>query len=264
MPGVLDGIVARQRAALALPRPADYEAGLSTAARGRRCRDFRAALLAPRPPALIAECKKRSPSKGLLDGAYDPATRARAYQSGGAAAVSVLTSPDFDGSLADLDAVAAAVSIPILRKDFILEEVQVLEAAAHGADCILLIARILSEARVAELTAVAHGLGLQVLVEVHDENELDVALPAGPDLLGVNHRNLDTFEVDPGLFQRVAPRLPRGLPMVAESGMGTRQDVLAAGAAGAAAVLVGEALMRAPDPQAKVRELCGGPLAATA
>jgi indole-3-glycerol phosphate synthase len=257
MASVLDRIVARQRLALGEPRPAAYEADLRAAAARRRPRDFRAALLSRQRPALVAECKKRSPSRGLLDPAYDPAGRARAYERGGAAAISVLTNADFDGRLADLQAVASAVSLPVLRKEFILEEVQVLEAAAHGADCILLVARILPWTRVAELTQFAHGLGLQVLVEVHSEDELEVALPAGPDLLGVNHRNLETFEVDPGLVARIAPLLPAAIPMVAESGMTTREEVLAAAAAGATAVLVGEALMRAGDAEAKAAELCG-------
>ena len=255
---VLEAIVARQRQALDDARGSRDEAGLAArAGRQQAPRDFRGAILAAPRPALVAECKRRSPVKGLLKEAYDPAAQAAAYARGGATAISVLTSPDFDGELAHLEAVRAAIDLPVLRKDFVLEPIQVLEARAAGADAILLIARVLDPGQLAELAGYARELGLQTLVEVHREAELDAALAAGPDLLGVNQRNLQTFDVDGGLFADIAPRLPSGLPMVAESGISDRAGLLAAGAAGAHAVLVGEALMRADDPEAAVRALLG-------
>jgi indole-3-glycerol phosphate synthase len=254
-PSVLDEIVGRVRAGLARRRPGDGLERLESMAAAAAPRDFRAAILAGPAPALIAECKRASPVRGRLEEGYDPARRARAYAAGGASAVSVLTNADFEGSLADLAAARAAVEVPLLRKDFVVDPVQLLEARAHGADCVLLIARILAPAELAALAREARRLGLQTLVEVHDESEVDAALAAGPDLLGVNHRNLATFDVDASLFARVAPMLPAGLPMVAESGLRDRADVLAAGASGARAVLVGETLMRAADPEAACRAL---------
>ena len=253
---VLDGIVQRQRAALAARPPDVADLRRRLGALGPP-RDFAAALLAAERPALIAEFKRRSPSRGVINATRTPAEAALAYQAGGAAAMSVLTSAEFDGSLTDLSEARAASSFPLLRKDFILEEVQLLEARVAGADCVLLVARVLTAAVLADLTRVAHDLGLQVLLEVHGEGEVEAALAAAPDLIGVNHRDLQTFEVDPHLFARVAPMLPPGLPMVAESGMATRADVLAAASAGAHAVLVGETLMRAPDPAAMARILLG-------
>ena len=150
-----------------------------------------------------------------------------------------------------------AVRLPLLRKDFVVDPVQLLEARAFGADCVLLIARVLDSGQLSDLVDRARELSLQTLIEVHHEREVEGALAAAPDLLGVNHRNLETFEVDPSLFARVASLVPEATPMVAESGMSTRADVEAAAAAGARAVLVGEALMRAADPAAKVRELLG-------
>jgi indole-3-glycerol phosphate synthase len=194
---------------------------------------------------------------GLLDAGYDVADRARAYVAAGASAVSVLTNADFDGELAHLDAARSAVDAPLLRKDFIIDPLQLLEARAHGADAVLLIARILEPASLAELASRARDIGLQTLIEIHDQSELDAAVSARPDMLGVNQRELATFEVIEGLFAAVARGLPEGIPMVAESGLKTREDVAAASAAGARAVLVGEALMTAHDPAAKVRELLG-------
>jgi indole-3-glycerol phosphate synthase len=253
---ILDEIVERQRQALAASPP-DPGRLRELAADAPAPRDFAATLNDGPEPALIAECKKRSPSKGLLDPGYDVGARARAYADAGASAVSVLTSADFDGSVDDLETARAATEVPLLRKDFVIDPVQLLEARAHGADAVLLIARIVAPGLLAELATRARDLGLQTLVEIHDEAELENALAALPDMIGVNQRDLETFEVKAGLFARVAPALPDGVAMVAESGFKTREGVLAAGAAGARAVLVGEALMRAADPGAMVRELLG-------
>jgi indole-3-glycerol phosphate synthase len=252
---ILDDIVNRQRQALAA-NPPDQGRLREAAADASPILDFAGALKDGPEPALIAECKKRSPSRGLLDPSYDIAARARAYVEAGAAAVSVLTNADFEGELDDLER-ARAAGAPVLRKDFVVDAVQLLEARAHGADAVLLIARILEPVQLAQMTSICRDLGIQTLVEVHHESELEAALAARPDMIGVNQRNLETFEVEDGLFARVAPQLPTGLPMIAESGFSTREDVLAAAAEGARAVLVGEALMTAADPAAKIRELLG-------
>jgi indole-3-glycerol phosphate synthase len=257
---ILDDIVDRQRRALAA-NPPDEARLRETAEDAAAPRDFVGAIKDGPHPALIAECKRRSPVRGLLDADYDIADRVRAYISAGASAVSVLTNADFDGELAHLDAARAAVDAPLLRKDFIIDPLQLLEARAHGADAVLLIARILEPASLAELASRARDIGLQTLIEIHDESELDAAVSARPDMLGVNQRELATFEVIDGLFAVVARSLPEGIPMVAESGLKSREDVAAASAAGARAVLVGEALMTADDPAAKVRELLGAGVA---
>lgn len=257
---ILDEIVDRQRRALA-GSPPDEARLRETAEDAPAARDFVGALKDGPEPALIAECKRRSPLRGLLDPDYDVAARARVYAGAGASALSVLTNADFDGGLDHLDAARAAVDAPLLRKDFIIDPVQLLEARAHGADAVLLIARILDPASLAELASRARDIGLQTLIEIHDESELDAAVSARPDMLGVNQRELATFEVIDGLFAAVARSLPEGIPMVAESGLKTRDDVVAASAAGARAVLVGEALMTADDPGAKVRELLGAEVA---
>jgi indole-3-glycerol phosphate synthase len=259
---ILDDIVDRQRQALAA-NPPDQGRLLEAAAEAPATHDFAAALNDGPQPALIAECKKRSPSRGLLDSDYDVAARAEAYASAGASCISVLTSGEFEGTLADLDLARHATDVPLLRKDFILDQVQLLEARAYGADAILLIVRVLDPGLLADLAARARALGLQTLVEVHDDSEVDAALAALPDMIGVNQRDLQTFEVNSDLFGRVATALPSRVPMVAESGFKTREDVLAAGAAGARAVLVGETLMTAADPGAKARELLGAVVAST-
>jgi indole-3-glycerol phosphate synthase len=257
---ILDDIVDRQRQALAA-HPPDEGRLLEVASEAPAPHDFAAALNDGPHPALIGECKKRSPSRGMLDGEYDVVTRVRAYASAGVSAVSVLTSAEFEGTLADLDLARSATDVPMLRKDFIVDPVQLLEARAHGADAVLLIVRVLEPGLLADLAARARALGMQTLVEVHDDSEVAPALGALPDMIGVNQRDLGTFEVNPDLFARVATSLPSRVPMVAESGFKTRQEVLAAAAAGARAVLVGEALMTAEDPGAKARELLGAVVA---
>ena len=209
-------------------------------------------------PRVIAECKRRSPSKGILRGDYDAAAHAAAYAASGAAAISVLTEPTFfDGSLDHLRAVRAAVTIPVLRKDFIVTEYQVHEAAAAGADAILLIVSALGSAQLKQLLVAASALGLAALVEVHDAVELALAEEAGAPVIGVNSRNLRTLTVDPDVLERVAGMRPPGQPqvLVAESGIRSGDDMRRLAAAGYDAFLVGERLIAEKDPGAALREL---------
>ncbi len=216
-----------------------------------------AAALRGRSVAVIAELKRRSPSAGALRADADARTRAGAYLAAGAAAVSVLTEPlRFGGSLEDLEQVAA-LGRPALRKDFIISELQLLEARAAGASAALLIVRALGPDRLRDLVAAADGIGVEALVEVHSEAELETALATGARIVGVNARDLETLEMDGGLAGRLLPRVPADVIAVAESGLAGRDDVALVAAAGADAVLVGSALMRAADPSALVRELAG-------
>jgi indole-3-glycerol phosphate synthase len=208
--------------------------------------------------AVIAEIKRASPSAGDLNVELNAREFASAYGRGGAAAVSVLTEPDlFKGSLEDLDA-ARSAGLPVLRKDFIVDQSQVIESRAWGADAVLLIVRAVGD-ELERLYQSAVSLGMGALVEVYDESELDAALELGASLIGVNHRNLRTFEVDPHRTARLAPKIPRDRTIVALSGIHSRDDVVAARAAGAGAVLVGEALVTAEDPAAAVAMLRGEP-----
>jgi indole-3-glycerol phosphate synthase len=232
----------RVRAAAA-PQPRDLGAVL--ARRGARLN-------------VIAEVKRASPSAGPIRMDADPAEIAAAYEEAGAAAISVLTDgPHFGGSLQALAAARARVGIPVLRKDFLLDAYQVLEARAAGADAVLLIVAALDDAGLAALLASARALGMGALVEVHDEDEAHRAVAAGARLIGVNHRDLATLQIDMGLFARVRPLLPESVVTVAESGIRTRADVAAMAAAGADAILVGEHLMRQPSPGAALRKLLG-------
>jgi indole-3-glycerol phosphate synthase len=210
---------------------------------------------------LIAEIKRASPSRGVLKADLDAAALARTYAQNGAAAISVLTEVDhFRGSLHDLADVKAAVTsqgLPVLRKDFLFDPYQLYEARAYGADAVLLIVAMLDAARLKELLAVARSLWLQALVEVHSEAELQTALDAGAEIIGVNHRDLKTFQMDMTLAERLRPLVPRGKVLVAESGISSRDDVTRMRRAGVNAILVGEALVTAPDVAAKVRELAG-------
>src|SRR2546425_5391348 len=205
--------------------------------------------------SLIAEIKRRSPSKGVIQASVDPAEVAAAYQRGGARALSVLTEPEFfSGSLDDLAAAREATTLPALRKDFVLDPYQVVEARAGGADAVLLIVAALPDAGLfAELAAAAEDYGLPALVEVHSEWELDQAFEVEPEIVGVNQRDLRTFEVDIGLAARLRKRIPPEVAVVAESGIGTRADVEALEGASIDAVLVGETLVRAEDTAAAVR-----------
>lgn len=217
-------------------------------------RSFRKALTA-RTPAVIAEIKKASPSRGLLAIDFQPAAIARAYEAGGAAALSVLTDHDFfAGSLADLRAAREATELPVLRKDFTTAEYHVVEAAGNGADAILLIAAILDRVQLRAFRDLARSFHMDCLVEVHDEEDLAAALDSGAEIIGVNNRDLRTFEVDLNVSKRLRPLIPQATVCVAESGIFTREHVQEL--AGFQAFLVGESLMRAPDPAAAIRELC--------
>jgi indole-3-glycerol phosphate synthase len=205
---------------------------------------------------VIAECKRRSPSKGVLAADYDAPAIATLYERGGAAAISVLTEPTFfDGSLEHLAAVRRAVSLPLLRKDFIVDEYQLFEARANGADAILLIAAALEQRHVVRLQGRAWELGLAALVEVHDEEELTRAVDSGARLIGVNNRNLRTLQVDIDGSYRLAGRIPKGVVAVSESGLSTRADLERLAAAGYRAFLIGERFMTDPDPAGAIQDL---------
>jgi indole-3-glycerol phosphate synthase len=209
------------------------------------------------PPALIAEYKRSSPSAGAIS-EPDVASQARAYEEGGAAAISVLTEPTrFDGALADLRAVRLAVSLPVLRKDFLVHPAQVIQSRAAGADAVLLIAAALSELELKGMLAVADDLGLDALVETHSEEDLAKALATDAPVIGVNARDLETLEVDVERAIAMLPDVPSDRVAVLESGVSTREDVERAIDAGAGAVLVGETLMRSPDPGVTIRSLRG-------
>ena len=218
-------------------------------------RDFAAALRA-RNPAVIAEIKKASPSRGVLREQFDPAAIARSYEAAGAACLSVLTDERFfQGAAAHLMAAKGACSLPVLRKDFVVESYQVWESRAMGADCILLIAACLSKDQMRELERLAHELAMAVLVEVHDAGELDAALALSTPLVGINNRNLKSFETRLETTLELLPRIPRNRMVVTESGILTGDDVARLRNAGVHAFLVGEAFMRAPDPGAALRAL---------
>lgn len=221
-------------------------------------RPFRAALrpTAAGAPALIAEVKRASPSKGLLRHRFDAVEIATTYAQNGAAALSVLTDQRFfQGNMGVLQAVRQAVTLPVLRKDFIFDPYQVHEARAGGADALLLIVAVLGDRALRDLLALTRELGMEALVEVHDEAEVERALAAGATIIGINNRDLRTLEVDFETTARLRPRIPAGLTIVAESGIRTAEDVRRLAAMGVDAMLVGETLVRAKDIGAKVREL---------
>jgi len=256
VPDILARIVGRKRSELAeaLPLRAELE---RKAADRTDFRDFEAALISHQP-AIIAEIKKASPSRGSLTSDFQPASLARIYARGGAAALSVLTDREFfQGSLDDLKTARAAVSVPVLRKDFTIDEFHVIEAAAHGADAILLIAALLSEQEMRRFRELAGSLRMGALVEVHDESELDAALGSGAEIVGVNNRNLHTFEVDLATSLNLVRRIPTGVVKVAESGIHSRADVVRLSDAGFQAFLVGEHLMKSADPAAAIEGLRG-------
>ncbi len=243
IPSILATIVSNKRDALAHARASR--------------RDFRAALQR-NTPAVIAEIKKASPSKGLLQADFDPVRQARQYAAGGAACLSVLTDETFfQGCLDDLRAARAAVSIPVLRKDFTVDPYHVYQAAIHGADAILLIAAILTEREMRDLRELAESLGMAALVEVHDADELAAALASGAGIVGVNNRNLHTFEVTLETSLRLAERIPESIVRVSESGIHSHADVARLQAAGYSAFLVGEHLMKSVDPAEALRALRG-------
>lgn len=253
----LDRILAAHRAAAAVDlRP--IGSLIDRAAALPPVRPFGAPLRGSGSPAVIAEIKRRSPSKGALNADLDPAVMARAYAEGGAAALSVLTDVEFfGGSPDDLRSARSAVALPVLRKDFTVSAHDVADARLMGADCLLLIAAALGAAELKELHALAVEIGLEVLVEVHDEHELAVALDAGASIVGVNQRDLITFAVDHDRALRMAGLIPRDVVRVAESGVRGADDAGALAAAGYDAVLVGETLVIADDPAATIRKLKG-------
>lgn len=251
----LDRILAAHRAAAgADTRP--LGALVERAGTGPAPRDFRSALVDGDGIAVIAEIKRRSPSKGALAPELDPGELARAYRAGGAACLSVLTDVEFfGGSPADLAAARAVSGLPVLRKDFTVSAHDVCDARLMGADAVLLIAAALDDAELADFSALAAELGIAVLVETHDESEVERALAIGADLIGVNQRDLITFEVDQQRAVRVAGALPDGVVRVAESGIRGPDDAAVLAAAGYHAVLVGESLVTSRDPAAAVAAL---------
>ena len=257
---ILDEIVRHKRTEVAIDKAKRPLAELETAVGAAGpVRPFAAALRAPPPPRVIAEIKRASPSAGPIRPGADPAAVAREYAAGGAAAISVLTDQAFfDGRLEFLALVRQAVELPILRKDFLVDPYQVVEARAAGADCVLLIVAALSPGLLADLMAQAGAVGLETLVEVHSETEAETAIAAGARLIGVNHRDLRTFAIDMGLTARLAPMLPAGTVLVAESGIRTPADLEVLARAGACAVLIGESLMRELSPGAALARLIGG------
>ena len=257
-PDLLEAIVAATRARVDAamerePRPLLERRAAALQPNGA---GFRERLWRPGSINVIAECKRRSPSRGVLRAAYDPVAIAISYERAGAAAISVLTEPGFfDGSLEHLEAVRAAVKVPLLRKDFIIDEYQLLEARAAGADAILLIVAALGDGDLTRLSKAAAGLGLAALVEVHDAGECRRAVAAGASVIGVNNRNLRTLQVDLTASRDVAGALPEGAIGVSESGLKTSADLHAMKALGYRAFLVGERFMIEPDPGAALAEL---------
>jgi indole-3-glycerol phosphate synthase len=254
-PDILGRIVSRKQEELrATKTPAGELRRLAESIQAER-RDFAAGLRAKRP-AVISEIKKASPSKGLLVEDFRPADLARQYQGGGAAALSVLTDRSFfQGSFADLESARAACTLPVLRKDFTIAEYHVIEAAAHGADAVLLIVAILDAARLRAFRELAADLGMAALVEVHDRHELGIAIESGADIIGVNNRDLRDFSVSIETSIQLAPDMPAEVMKVSESGIFDAADVRRLMAAGYDAVLVGEHLVRSGDPTRALREL---------
>ena len=249
---ILERIVSSKRAEVAAAKKLAPEMKLDAAP---PLRDFVAALRAKRP-AVIAEVKRASPSKGLLRADFDPAAIARSYEKAGAACMSVLTDREFfQGAPEHLSAARAACALPTLRKDFLIDPYQVRESRALGADCILLIVACLEDAPLRELEGLALGLGMAVLVEAHDGGELERALRLKTPLVGINNRNLRTFETRLDTTLGLLPRVPKGRLVVTESGILSPGDVARMRAAGVETFLVGEAFMRAADPGAALREL---------
>jgi indole-3-glycerol phosphate synthase len=261
----LDTILETTRAGLAAAKACVSMADLERRAASHQPRGWAAALRqrALSEPAIIAEIKKASPSKGLIRGDFDVSQLARSYQTGGAAALSVLTDePFFQGSIRNLELASAAVKLPCLRKDFMVDEYQIVEARAHCADAILLIAAALTNDQLKRFATIAHEHALDVLVEVHTENELNQVLDAlgedGADAIGVNNRDLKTFEVRMETSLELASRIPSSVVRVSESGISTSEDIYGLRLAGFDAFLIGESLKRQPDPGLALAALVAG------
>jgi len=255
---ILDEILGHKRAELAAARSREAPEKLARRAEEMvdRPRDFAGAVARGPEPRVIAEVKRRSPSRGEIRKNFEPVACALAYAEGGAAAISVLTDETyFGGHLDYLAAVRMAVSVPLLRKDFVVDAYQIDEARVAGADAVLLIAAALEPDALRALRARAEALGLCALIEVHDEAELDAALGAGAQVIGINNRDLRTFETDLAVTERLAPLVPEGVVVVAESGIFTRTDMMRLAACGAHAFLVGESLMREADLAGALRRL---------
>jgi len=255
---VLDRILARKVEEVRELRASGQESELRARARDADPpRGFLRALREGPRPAVIAEFKRASPSKGVIRAGATPEEIAKQYEAAGAAAMSVLTDVDFfQGSLDDLERARASVSLPVLRKDFTIDEIQLVEARAHGADAILLIVAALEDTRLAELADAARGLGLDVLVEVHSGPELERARAIGAELVGVNNRDLKTFVTDVAVTRSLLPQAA-GMTLVSESGLDSPETVAALAAEGVAAFLIGEALMRAAHPGDELRRIRG-------
>jgi indole-3-glycerol phosphate synthase len=244
------------RAALLAPRAVELERLAATTPPGPSL----AAALRRTDVALIAEVKRKSPSKGSIAPHLDAVEQARAYVAGGAAAISVLTEPaHFSGSLEDLQAVRAALAVPALKKDFHVRPIQLVEARGAGASAALLIARALDPERLRQMMQTGRDLGLELLVEIRDETELDRALEAGATMIGVNNRDLESLIIDPATAELLVPRIPSGILAIAESGVKSRADVERYARCGADAVLVGSSISAAPEPAAATRSLAGVP-----
>ncbi len=258
MSGFLERITGARRADAARRRASGARPLAQAAARSAGPpRDFLGAMGKP-GLSLIAEIKRASPSAGEIAPGAKPAALARAYEDGGASAVSVLTEPDhFRGSLDDLRDARSACGLPVIRKDFLCDPLHVWEARAAGADAVLLIVAALTQTELVSLSDLAADLGMAALVEAHAAAEVDRGVEAGARLIGINTRDLSTLDVDPAMVGKLRPLVPDGILVVAESGVATRDDVREMEAAGVDAILVGEAVMRAPDPADKIRELLG-------
>jgi len=259
LPGVLASIVRTKQEEVARlrSRHGEFAEALGAAPSPR---GFRAALAGGARVSLIAECKRRSPGAGEILPGLDPVALTRGYEQAGARALSVLTDQTyFGGTLSDLSDVRSHTGLPLLRKDFTIDPLQVVEARVAGADAVLLIVRILSDETLRLLHAEARGLGLDVLVEVHDACELERAIAIGADLIGINNRDLSTFVTDLDTTVRLLAEVPPDVVLVSESGIRTVEDIERLGEAGVDAILVGEALLRAPDPNTVARAFAGVP-----
>jgi len=257
---VLERIAAYKHQEVAAAKKArPLKAVMANAGEAPLPRGFRAALEAARAakrPGLIAEIKKASPSKGVIRADFDPEVIAREYERGGATCLSVLTdTPSFQGAIDDLMAARQATHLPVLRKDFMLEPYQIVQSRAMGADCILVIMAMLKDSMAAKLIEAAADWGMDALVEVHDEKELERALGLDPDLIGINNRDLTTFVTDIGTAIRLKPLIPAGIHVVAESGLSSPADLMRLAAAGISSYLIGESLMRADDVEAATHAL---------
>jgi len=258
MPTILDEIVEAKRKEVALQKEAVSLADLEGHITSRATPENFSSALRGRGVQLISEVKKASPSRGLLCPDFDPVRLARTYSNNGAAAISVLTDLRFQGELDHLSQIkqsGASQRLPVLRKDFIFDPYQVYEARAVGADALLLIVAILTPQLLSELLALTQKLWMQCLVEIHDRAELQIAVDAGAEVIGINNRDLNTFKTDLEVTERLAPLIPRGKIIVSESGISNRDDLRNLGEMGVSAVLVGEALVTATDVGTKVREL---------